>query len=72
MLFADTWAMPPHLDDIAATVAKGSRAFSCSIAPSGHTTDRLVVPKNLCFVSQPSHSHELNPVENVWQQASWY
>ncbi len=32
-----------------------------------HTTDKLVVPKNMTLILLPSRSPELNPVENVWQ-----
>jgi transposase len=32
-----------------------------------HTTDKLVVPKNMTLIFLPSRSPELNPVENVWQ-----
>jgi hypothetical protein len=67
MPFADTWAMQAHLDEIAATVAKGAHAVLLLDRAGWHTTDRLVVPKNLSLVFLPSRSPELNPVENIWQ-----
>lgn len=38
-----------------------------------YTTSKLVVPKNITPIFLPSHSPELNPVENIWQyiRAKW-
>lgn len=73
MPFADTWAMQAHLDEIAATVAKGAHAVLLLDRAGWHTTDKLIVPKNLSLVFLPSRSPELNPVENIWQylRANW-
>lgn len=32
-----------------------------------HTTEKLIVPRNMTLIFLPSRSPELNPVENVWQ-----
>jgi transposase len=73
MPFADTWAMQAHLDEVAATVAKGAHAVLLLDRAGWHTTEKLIVPKNLSLVFLPSRSPELNPVENIWQylRANW-
>jgi transposase len=41
-----------------------------------HKAKRLVVPENIILFFQPSHSPELNPIEQVWQylkrQLRWF
>lgn len=71
--FADTWAMQAHLDEIAATVAKGAHAVLLLDRAGWRTTDKLIVPRNLSLVFLPSRSPELNPVENIWRylRANW-
>lgn len=32
-----------------------------------HTTDRLMIPRNITLIFLPSRAPELNPVENIWQ-----
>ena len=32
-----------------------------------HKAKRLKIPKNIILMFQPSHSPELNPIEQVWQ-----
>ena len=73
MPFADTWAMQAHLDEIAATVARGAHAVLLLDRAGWHTTDKLIVPKNLSLIFLPSRAPELNPVENIWQylRANW-
>ncbi len=73
MPYADTDAMQAHLDEIAATVAKGAHAVVLLDRAGWHTTDRLKMPKNITLILLPSRSPELNPVENVWQylRANW-
>jgi hypothetical protein len=73
MPFADTWAMQAHLDEIAATVARGAHAVLLLDHTGWHTTDKLIVPKNLSLIFLPSRAPELNPVENIRQylRANW-
>ena len=73
MPYANTEAMQVHLDEIARTVAKGAHAVLLLDRAGWHTTDQLVVPKNLTLVFLPSRAPELNPVENIWQylRANW-
>ena len=35
---------------------------------SWHTTEALVIPKNISILPLPPDSPELNPMEQVWQQ----
>jgi len=65
--------MQAHLDEIAATVAKGAHAVVLLDRAGWHTTARLKMPKNITLILLPSRSPELNPVENVWQylRANW-
>ena len=65
--------MQAHLDEIAATVAKGAHAILILDRAGWHTTDKLVVPGNLSLIFLPSRAPELNPVENIWQylRANW-
>ena len=74
MPFADTEAMQFHLDEIARTVAKGAHAVLLLDRAGWHTTQDLVVPKNLTLIFLPSRSPELNPVENIWQflRGNWH
>ena len=73
MPYANTEAMQVHLDEIGRTVAKGAHAVLLLDRAGWHTTDQLVVPKNLTLVFLPSRAPELNPVENIWQymRANW-
>ncbi len=73
MPHADTEAMQRHLDEIARTVAKRAHAVLLLDRAGWHTTDALVVPKNMTLVFLPPRSPELNPVENIWQylRANW-
>ena len=33
-----------------------------------HGSKSLVVPENICLITQPAHSPELNPVEHLWEE----
>jgi transposase len=33
-----------------------------------HTTEALIIPKNISILPLPSYSPELNPIEQVWQK----
>ena len=35
---------------------------------SWHTSDILKIPNNIILMSLPSHSPQLNPVENIWHE----
>jgi transposase len=73
MPHANTEAMQLHLDEIARTVARRAHAVLLLDRAGWHTTDDLVMPKNLTLIFLPSRSPELNPVENIWQylRANW-
>jgi len=34
----------------------------------GHNSNELIIPENIRIVQIPSHSPELNPVENLWDE----
>jgi hypothetical protein len=65
MPHANTEAMQLHLDEIARTVARRAHAVLLLDRAGWHTTDDLVMPKNLTLIFLPSRSPELNPVENI-------
>lgn len=65
--YADTFAMQLHIDEISQHVQRGAHAVLLLDRAGWHTTDNLVVPKNMTLIFLPSRSPELNPVENVWQ-----
>jgi len=65
--FADTFAMQLHIDEISRHVQRGAHAVLLLDRAGWHTTDKLVVPRNMTLIFLPSRSPELNPVENVWQ-----
>ena len=73
MPFANTQAMQAHLDEIGRTVARGAHAVLLLDRAGWHTTEKLTIPNNLTLILLPSHSPELNPVENIWQflRANW-
>ena len=56
MPYANTEAMQVHLDEIGRTVAKGAHAVLLLDRAGWHTTDQLVVPKNLTLVFLPSRA----------------
>ena len=64
---ADTEAMQLHIDEISRHVARGAHAVLLLDRAGWHTTDKLVIPKNMTLIFLPSRSPELNPVENIWQ-----
>lgn len=68
MPLADTWAMQAHLDEIAATVARGAHAVLLLDRAGWHTTDKLIVP-----IFFPSCATKIDRVENIWQhlRAIW-
>ena len=65
--FADTFAMQLHIDEISRHVQRGAHAVLLLDRAGWHTTEKLVVPRNMTLIFLPARSPELNPVENVWQ-----
>jgi len=64
---ANTSAMQMHLDEISQNVAAKAHAVVLMDRAGWHKTDKLTIPNNLTIILLPSHSPELNPVENIWQ-----
>jgi len=60
--------MQIHLDLISQNVDEGSLAIILMDRASWHTTEALIVPKNIRLMPLPPYSPELNPMEQVWQQ----
>lgn len=57
-----------HLEEIACHVASDSHGVVVLDRAGWHKVGgRLCVPDNLSLLPLPSHSPELNPVENVWE-----
>ncbi|SFD11807.1 DDE superfamily endonuclease [Devosia psychrophila] len=56
-----------HIDEISRHVQRGAHAVLLLDRAGWHTTEKLIVPKNMTLIFLPSRSPELNPVENVWQ-----
>lgn len=59
--------MQLHIDEISRRVQRGAHAVVLLDRAGWHTTEKLIVPKNMSLLFLPSRSPELNPVENVWQ-----
>ena len=67
MPYADTPAMSAHLAEISLAVTPGAHAVLVLDQAGWHASTALTVPTNVTLLPLPSHSPELNPVENVWQ-----
>jgi hypothetical protein len=75
--YADAGAMGLHLAEISHRVASGAHGVVVLDragwhaagwhAAGWHAAGDLAVPDNLTLLPLPSHSPELNPVENVWE-----
>src|SRR5215218_3005674 len=66
--YADAGAMGLHLAEISHRVASGAHGGVVVLDRAGwHAARDLAVPDNLTLLPLPSHSPELNPVENVWE-----
>lgn len=59
--------MQLHIDEISRHVTRGAHAVLLLDRAGWHTTEKLIVPRNMTLIFLPSRSPELNPVENVWQ-----
>lgn len=59
--------MQLHVDEISRNVQRGAHAVLLLDRAGWHTTEKLIVPRNMTLIFLPSRSPELNPVENVWQ-----
>lgn len=60
--------MQIHLDEISKQVKENAHGVVLMDRASWHTTEALVVPKNISLYPLPPYSPELNPMEQVWQQ----
>jgi transposase len=58
--------MQLHINEISRSVQRGAHAVLLLDRAGWHTTEKLIVPKNMTLIFLPSRSPELNPVENVW------
>jgi transposase len=65
--YADAAATGLHLAEVGRAVAPGAHAVVVLDRAGWHGAGDLVVPENLTLLPLPSHSPELNPVENVWE-----
>ena len=63
-----TGMMQIHLDEISKNIEEGHYGIILMDRASWHTTEALVIPKNLFLMPLPPYSPELNPMEQVWQQ----
>lgn len=63
-----TGMMQLHLDEISKNVAKKHHAILIMDRAGWHTTEALIIPKNITILPLPSYSPELNPMEQVWQK----
>lgn len=59
--------MQLHVHEISRNVQRGAHAVLLLDRAGWHTTEKLIVPRNMTLIFLPSRSPELNPVENVWQ-----
>ena len=69
MPHADTWAMSKHLAEISSQVAPGAHAIVIIDGAGWHTTKSLIVPDNISLMRLPAYSPELNPQENIPEDA---
>ncbi len=60
--------MQIHLDEISKNIQENYHGIVLMDRASWHTTETLIVPKNLSLMPLPPYSPELNPMEQVWQQ----
>jgi hypothetical protein len=63
--------MSLHLAEISARVTPGKHCALLVDQAGWHISERLAVPSNITIVALPAKCPELNPVENVWQMASY-
>lgn len=63
-----TGMMQLHLDEISKNVEDGFHAIIIIDRASWHTTEALIIPKNISLLPLPAYSPELNPMEQVWQK----
>ena len=59
--------MQLHVHEISRNVQRGAHAVLLLDRAGWHTTEKLIVPRNMTLIFLPSRAPELNPVENVWQ-----
>lgn len=63
-----TGMMQLHLNEISKKVENDYHAIVLMDRASWHTTEALIIPKNLTLFPLPPYSPELNPMEQVWQK----
>jgi transposase len=63
----NTAAMQHHLNEISTQVTLGAHAIVICDQAGWHTTQALVMPRNITILLLPPRSPELNPAENIWQ-----
>jgi transposase len=63
--------MSLHLAEISARLTPGKHCALLVDQAGWHISERLAVPSNITIVALPAKCPELNPVENVWQMASY-
>lgn len=50
-----------------AKVNQGKKIAIIMDGAGWHKSDKLIFPKNIRIIIQPSYSPELNPIEKLWQ-----
>jgi transposase len=63
-----TGMMQIHLNEISKQVEENYHAIIVMDRAGWHTTEALIIPKNITIFPLPSYSPELNPMEQVWQK----
>ncbi len=63
-----TGMMQLHLNEISKQVEKNHHAILIMDRASWHTTEALIIPKNITLFPLPPYCPELNPMEQVWQK----
>jgi putative transposase len=63
--YANTVCMQIYLDELSKTFSDDYILLACDRA-SWHTTEKLIVPKNIKFIFLPPATPELNPMEQIW------
>lgn len=63
----DTETVNLHLQLIRKSIPKNVHVILVWDQASFHTSNDIVVPRNITIVNQAAYSPELNPVERVWK-----
>jgi transposase len=65
--YADAAATGLHLAAIGREITPGAHGVVVLDGAGWHAAGDLAVPESITLLPLPSHSPELNPVENVWR-----